>query len=80
MLTSSQLTHPQCTFRQVIPFEDPKLVEKIEQNFFLTLLRDHMLRPTMEETNLTSLGSLNFFNGTFILDRIFRESDYLQRV
>lgn len=64
----------------MIPFEDPKMLEKIEQNFFLMLLRDYMLRPTMEETNLTSLSSMTFFNSTFILDRIFRESDYLQRV
>lgn len=56
------------------------MLEKIEQNFFLMLLRDYMLRPTMEETNLTSLSSMTFFNSTFILDRIFRESDYLQRV
>jgi len=38
------------------------VLEKVQQTFHLTLLRDHMLRPTMEESNLTSLSSLIFFN------------------
>lgn len=46
----------------MLPLEDAKAVEKIEETFHLTLLRDHMLRPTMEEANLTSLSSLIFFN------------------
>lgn len=55
-------------------------MEKIEQSYYLTLLRDYMLRPTMEDGNLTSLSSILYFNSTAIVDRLFRESDYLQRV
>lgn len=56
---TSFLTAPHRT--QVLPLEDAKAVEKIEETFHLTLLRDHMLRPTMDEANLTSLSSLIFF-------------------
>jgi hypothetical protein len=42
--------------------EDPKVLEKVQQTFHLSFLRDHMLRPSLEESNLTSLSSLVFFN------------------
>ena len=62
------ITHPHTppslspSLPQVLPLDDPKVLEKVQQTFHLTLLRDHMLRPTMEESNLTSLSSLIFFN------------------
>ncbi len=53
-------THPNPY--QVLPLEDARALDKAAEIFHLTLLRDFMLRPTMEEANLTSLSSLIFLN------------------
>jgi len=48
-------------FRTVVPMEDPDLVEAIHRSFRVSYLRDTLLRPTMDESALSTLSSLQTF-------------------
>lgn len=48
-------------FRTVVPIEDPELVSAIHRSFRVNFLRDTLLRPTMDESALTTLSSLLTF-------------------
>lgn len=48
-------------FRTVIEIEDDELVESIHKSFRVTFIRDTLLRPTMDESSLSTLSSLLTF-------------------
>jgi protein phosphatase-4 regulatory subunit 3 len=48
-------------FRTVLPMEDPDLVTSIHRCFRVQYLRDTLLRPTMDESSLSTLSSLQTF-------------------
>eukprot|EP00526_Cylindrotheca_closterium_P003942 CAMPEP_0113620268 /NCGR_PEP_ID=MMETSP0017_2-20120614/10321_1 /TAXON_ID=2856 /ORGANISM="Cylindrotheca closterium" /LENGTH=1165 /DNA_ID=CAMNT_0000529915 /DNA_START=129 /DNA_END=3626 /DNA_ORIENTATION=+ /assembly_acc=CAM_ASM_000147 len=48
-------------FRTVVFMEDEELVEAIHRSFRVTYLRDTLLRPTMDESSLSTLLSLQTF-------------------
>lgn len=48
-------------FRTVVPMEDPELVSAIHRSFRVQYLRDTLLRPTMDESSLSTLTSLQMF-------------------
>ena len=48
-------------FRTVVPMEDEELVASIHRSFRVSYLRDTLLRPTMDESSLSTLASLQTF-------------------
>jgi hypothetical protein len=48
-------------FRTVVPMEDPELIDAIHRSFRVNYLRDTLLRPTMDESSLSTLSSLQTF-------------------
>lgn len=48
-------------FRTVVPMQDPELVAAIHRTFRVQYLRDTLLRPTMDESSLSTLSSLQTF-------------------
>ena len=50
-----------CKFRTVVWMDDEALVETIHRSFRVTYLRDTLLRPTMDESSLSTLSSLQTF-------------------
>jgi hypothetical protein len=48
-------------FRTVVPMDDEELVAAIHRNFRVNYLRDTLLRPTMDESSLSTLSSLLTF-------------------
>lgn len=48
-------------FRTVVPIEDPELIAAIHRTFRVNYLRDTVLRPTMDESALSTLSSLQTF-------------------
>lgn len=53
--------HERAKFRTVVPMEDPELISAIHRSFRVSFLRDTLLRPTMDESALTTLSSLLTF-------------------
>ena len=49
-------------FRTVVPMEDPELVAAIHRSFRVNYLRDTLLRPTMDESSLSALTSMQTFS------------------
>lgn len=54
-------------FRTVIEIEDEELVESIHKSFRVTFIRDTLLRPTMDESSLSTLSSLLTFTHADII-------------
>ena len=54
-------------FRTVALMEDEELVASIHRSFRVTYLRDTMLRPTMDESSLSTLSSLQTFTHTDVV-------------
>jgi Component of IIS longevity pathway SMK-1 len=50
-----------CKFRTVVLMKDEELVATIHRSFRVTYLRDTLLRPTMDESSLSTLSSLQTF-------------------
>ncbi len=48
-------------FRTVVSMKDEELVASIHRSFRVTYLRDTLLRPTMDESSLSTLSSLQTF-------------------
>jgi len=48
-------------FRTVLLMEDEDLIDSIQKAFRVTYIRDTLLRPTMDESSLSTLGSLLTF-------------------
>lgn len=48
-------------FRTVVPMEDQSLIMLIHRSFRVTFLRDTLLRPTMDESSLSTLTSMQTF-------------------
>jgi Component of IIS longevity pathway SMK-1 len=48
-------------FRTVVPMHDPDLIDAIHRSFRVQYLKDTLLRPTMDESSLSSLQSLQTF-------------------
>lgn len=48
-------------FRTVVPMNDPELISLIHRSFRVSFLRDTLLRPTMDESSLSTLSSLLTF-------------------
>ena len=57
---------------------DPELVEKIKQNFRLKYMKDNMLRPSLDESGVVALNSLQQFNNNEICNQLFADLDYLR--
>merc|ERR1719223_221115 len=57
-------------FRTVLLMEDVKLINSIHQAFRITYIRDTLLRPTMDESSLSSLSSLLTFTHDSIVKRV----------
>lgn len=54
---------------QVLPIPDEEVVQRIHQNFRVMFLKDALLRPMMDDTVVSTLNSLTYFNNTEILRR-----------
>ena len=54
-------------FRTVALMEDEELVASIHRSFRVTYLRDTLLRPTMDESSLSTLSSLQTFTHTDVV-------------
>lgn len=50
-----------CKFRTVVWMDDAELVATIHRSFRVSYLRDTLLRPTMDESSLSTLSSLQAF-------------------
>lgn len=48
-------------FRTVVRIDDPDLIQAIHRTFRVQYLRDTLLRPTMDESSLSTLSSLQTF-------------------
>jgi hypothetical protein len=48
-------------FRTVVPMEDPDLVAAVHKTFRVNYIKDTLLRPTMDESSLSTLSSLETF-------------------
>lgn len=48
-------------FRTVLSMDDPELISSIHRSFRISYLRDTLLRPTMDESSLSTLSSLLTF-------------------
>lgn len=48
-------------FRTVVPMDDPELVAAIHRSFRVNYMRDTLLRPTMDESSLSALTSMQTF-------------------
>jgi len=64
----------QAKFRTVVKMEDEELVSCIHRLFRVTYLRDTVLRPTMDESSLSTLGSLAQFTQSDIVKGVMRVS------
>lgn len=64
----------QAKFRTVVKMEDEELVSCIHRLFRVTYLRDTVLRPTMDESSLSTLGSLAQFTQSDIVNGVMRIS------
>ncbi|KAL7473328.1 hypothetical protein ACHAXS_013784 [Conticribra weissflogii] len=62
----------QAKFRTVVKMEDEELVSCIHRLFRVTYLRDTVLRPTMDESSLSTLGSLAQFTQSDIVKGVMR--------
>lgn len=62
-------------FRTVVPMEDPELVSAIHRSFRVQYLRDTLLRPTMDESALSSLGSLQTFTHADVVKGVTMSSN-----
>lgn len=49
-------------FRTVVTMDDPELVAAIHRSFRVNYLRDTLLRPTMDESSLSALTSMQTFS------------------
>jgi len=65
---------------EVVPIADQVLKARISQHFRASVLRDALVRPGMDEAQLSALHSLVFFNTNDILRRLHHETDYLAKV
>lgn len=54
-------------FRTVVLMEDEELINTIHRSFRVTYLRDTLLRPTMDESSLSTLASLQTFTHTDVV-------------
>lgn len=54
-------------FRTVVPMDDPELVQAIHRAFRVQYLRDTLLRPTMDESSLSTLSSLQTFTHSDVI-------------
>lgn len=54
-------------FRTVVPMDDPDLVAAIHRSFRVIYIRDTLLRPTMDESSLSTLNSLLTFTHTDVV-------------
>jgi len=68
------------TFKKIVPIHDKELEAKIKQNFRITVLKDMMLRPMMDDGALITLNSMAFTNNTDILMKLEQNNDYLNSV
>jgi len=59
-------------FRTVLPMEDDNLIKTIHKSFRLTYIRDTLLRPTMDESSLQTLGSILDVTQRYIVTNICR--------
>lgn len=57
-------------FRTVIEIEDEDLIDSIHKSFRVTFIRDTLLRPTMDESCLTTLSSLLTFTHAEIVKAV----------
>jgi len=61
-------------FRTVVPMEDPDLVDAIHRSFRVNYLRDTLLRPTMDESSLSTLTSLQTFTHADVIKGVTMSS------
>jgi len=54
-------------FRTVVPMKDPDLISCIHRSFRVNYLRDTLLRPTMDESSLSTLSSMQIFIHTDVV-------------
>jgi len=69
-------------FRTVVLMEDPELIATIHRAFRVTYLRDTLLRPTMDESSLSTLSSLQTFTHADVVKGVTQGGDdsYLVKV
>ncbi|ACI64719.1 hypothetical protein THAPS_269314, partial [Thalassiosira pseudonana CCMP1335] len=72
----------QAKFRTVVKMEDEELISYIHRLFRVNYLRDTILRPTMDESSLSTLVSLAQFTQSDIIKGVIRgeNENYLTKV
>lgn len=70
------------TFKEVIPFSDQKLVDKIHQTYRVQYLQSSVLPPPsiLEENAYNSLANILFFNKAEIVSMIQENTEFLQEL
>lgn len=61
-------------FRTVVPMDDPELIQAIHRSFRVQYLRDTLLRPTMDESSLSTLSSLQTFTHADVIKGVTMSS------
>lgn len=69
-------------FRTVVEMNDPELISTIHKSFRVTYMRDTLLRPTMDESCLSSLSSLQTFTHAHVVRGVMQggNESYLCKV
>src|SRR5690606_34151880 len=67
-------------FREVVPFEDEQVRQKIRQTYRLQYLKDVVLARIIDDPTYTVLGSLIFFNQVEIMQHVRDNSAFLNEL
>lgn len=75
-----QFLNSQVVFKQVIPFENPEVVNKIHQTFRIQYLKDVVLPRSLDDPTFATLNSLIFFNHVELVSAIQNDEKFLKQL
>ena len=64
-------------FRRVVPFADPAVERKVQQNFHLGFLKDVVLPRALDDNTFAALNQLQFFNNVQIVTSLTNDHAFL---
>jgi protein phosphatase-4 regulatory subunit 3 len=67
-------------FKEVVPFENPDLTNKIHQTFRIQYLKDVVLPRVLDDPTFATLNSIIFFNNVEIVGQIQNDTKFLAEV
>jgi len=67
-------------FKEVIPFNNPELVERIHQTFRMQYMKDVVLPRCLDELTFATINSLIYVNNVEIVSKIMADKKFLSRL